>query len=133
QSIFGSELDEVVVRIHASQIHKSMLAPHHQWNFVAHRNLNRHGENAAMIVPVHVALNSESKTIHFDQHINARFNNDVIAIENIAHPLQILFTLWKVVVAVIGDEQRLELQLVDRHVGLKITVLSTANWNDNVV
>jgi hypothetical protein len=57
----------------------------------------------------------------------------VIDVEDLAHPVEVLFTDRKVVVAVIGDEQRLE--PVDRghEVHLEVAVLAAADGDDAVV
>ena len=129
----GGELDKVVKGIHPAQIHKPMFAPQDQRHLVAHRDLDRHGENAAVAMPVHVALQLEPDPIHLLQNFDAWTNDDMIAIENLTHPVEVILAFGKIVIAVIGDEQCLEPKFLHRDMRLKVTVLSATDRDEDVV
>jgi hypothetical protein len=57
----------------------------------------------------------------------------VVGVEDLAQALQVVGAFGQKVVAVIGDEQRLEAQFLDGDVGLVGAVLAPADGDDDVV
>ena len=85
-----------------------MLAPKYKWHFVTHRDLNGHCKNATVPVPIHITLQFEAKAIHLDKHVHTRAYNDMVAIEHLAHPVEVVFALRQIIVAVVGDEENFQ-------------------------
>ncbi len=95
--------------------------------------MNGRGVHAAVVLPVHIALQFKADAIHFDENVLAGTNNDVVAIEYLTHALKVVLAFRQVIVSVISDQKRFKFEHFDGIVNLVIAVFSPAHRDEDIV